>query len=77
MIFTWLYNGSGASVLIAMIGHLFSNVMTATVKPLFGPAHQERYWLIMTAVECLVALGLLIATRGQLGLRPLEATRRE
>lgn len=77
VIFTWLYNGSGASVLIAMIGHLFSNVMTATVKPLFGPAHQERYWLIMTAVECLVALGLLIATRGRLGLMPSEATKRE
>jgi uncharacterized protein len=68
IIFTWLYNGSGASVLIAMIAHLFSNLMTATMKPLFSPAEQERYWLIMIAVESLVALGLLIATRGRLGL---------
>ncbi|HEU4909797.1 MAG TPA: CPBP family intramembrane glutamic endopeptidase [Propionibacteriaceae bacterium] len=70
IIFTWLYNGAGASVLIAMIAHLFSNVMTATVKPLFSPAGQERYWLIMTAVGFLVALSLLIATRGRLGLKP-------
>jgi uncharacterized protein len=70
IIFTWLYNGSGASVLIAMIAHLFSNVMTATMKPLFSPADQQRYWLIMIAVEFLVALGLLIATRGRLGLKP-------
>jgi CAAX protease family protein len=70
IIFTWLYNGSGASVLIAMIAHLFSNVMTATLKPLFSPADQQRYWLIMIAVEFLVALGLLIATRGRLGLKP-------
>jgi hypothetical protein len=70
IIFTWLYNGAGASVLIAMIAHLFSNIMTATVKPLFSPADQERYWLIMIAVELLVALGLLIATRGRLGLKP-------
>jgi CAAX protease family protein len=69
IIFTWLYNGAGASVLIAMIAHLFSNVMTATMKPLFSPAGQERYWVIMTAIEFLVALGLLVATRGQLGLK--------
>ena len=70
IIFTWLYNGSGASVLIAMIAHLFSNVMTATLKPLFRPADQERYWLIMIAVEFVIAIGLLIATRGRLGLKP-------
>jgi hypothetical protein len=70
IIFTWLYNSAGASVLIAMVAHLFSNVRTATVKPLFSPADQERYWLIMNAVEFLVALGVLIATRGRLGLKP-------
>jgi hypothetical protein len=70
IIFAWLYNGSGASVLIAMIAHLFSNVMTATVKPLFSPADQQRYWLIMIAVEFLIAIVLLIATRGRLGLNP-------
>ena len=70
IIFTWLYNGSGASVLIAMVAHLFSNIMTATMKPLFGPVEQERYMLIMIAVEFLIAIGLLIATRGRLGLKP-------
>jgi hypothetical protein len=53
-----------------MVAHLFSNVMTATVKPLFSPGDQERYWLIMDAVEFLLALGVLIATRGRLGLKP-------
>jgi hypothetical protein len=57
-------------VLIAMIAHLFSNLLTATVKPLFSTADQERYWLIMVAVECLTALGILIATQGRLGLQP-------
>jgi hypothetical protein len=72
IIFTWLYNGAGASVLIAMIAHLFSNVMTATIKPLFSPAGQERYWVILMAVEFLVAGSLLIATRGRLGLKPMN-----
>jgi hypothetical protein len=57
-------------VLIAMIAHLFSNVMTVTMRPLFSPADQERYWLIMVVVECLTALAVLIATRGRLGLKP-------
>jgi hypothetical protein len=57
-------------VLIAMVAYLFSNVMTATVKLLFGPADQERYYLIMIAIELLIAIGLLIATRGRLGLKP-------
>jgi uncharacterized protein len=69
IIFTWLYNGSGASVLMAMVAHLFSNVLTATVMPVFGPADQERYYMIMVAVELLIAIGLLIATRGRLGLK--------
>jgi len=57
-------------VLIAMIAHLFSNVMTATMRPLFSPADGERYWVIMNAIEFLVALGVVIATRGWLGLKP-------
>jgi hypothetical protein len=77
IIFTWLYNGAGASVLIAMVAHLFSNVMTATMKPLFSSADQERYWLIMVAVECLTALGVLIATRGRFGLGPTNQRLRD
>jgi hypothetical protein len=69
IICTWLYNGAGASVLMAMIAHLFSNLMTATMRPLFSPADEARYWLIMNTVEFLVAMGVLIATRGRLGLR--------
>jgi hypothetical protein len=35
----------GSMTGLAMIAHLFSNVMAATMKPLFNPADQERYWL--------------------------------
>jgi uncharacterized protein len=77
IIFTWLYNAAGASVLIAMVAHLFSNVMTATFRPLFSPADQGRHWLIMAVVLALVALGLLIATRGRLGLKPTNEPARD
>jgi membrane protease YdiL (CAAX protease family) len=70
IIFTWLYNSAGASVLIAMIAHLFSNVIAVTMRPLFSPCRPGSYWLIMVVVECLTALAVLIATRGRLGLKP-------
>ena len=72
IIFAWLYNGAGASVLIVMVAHLFSNVLFATMRPLFSPADQERYWLILDMAEVVVALGLLIATRGRLGLKRMN-----
>jgi hypothetical protein len=67
VILTWLYNRTQGSVLIAMIGHLFSNLMPATLFPLFGGAHQEQYWMLMVLASWVVVLGLLITTRGRLG----------
>ena len=52
-----------------MIAHLFSNVIATTMKPLFN-LQKERYWLILVVVECLTALGVIIAARGRLGLKP-------
>jgi hypothetical protein len=68
-IFTWLYNRTDGSILIPMIGHLFSNVLFATLAPLFGEAEQDRYHILLTVAECAMALGLVILTRGRLGLK--------
>jgi uncharacterized protein len=67
---TWLYNRTGGSVLIPMLCHLASNVALAALRPLFGSADQGRYWLLYTAALSAIALGLVLATRGTLGLRP-------
>ena len=69
ILLTWLYYGAAGSVLIVMIGHLFSNLWMATFRPLFDPAHQGRYWLIFIVLESLTALVLLAVTRGRLGYR--------
>jgi uncharacterized protein len=68
-ILTWLYNRSKGSVLIAMIGHLFSNIMFATMYPLVSAANQGQYWVLLVVVAWLFVLGILIATRGNLGFR--------
>lgn len=57
-------------------GHLSSRQRWVNL-PLLSPADQERYWLIMVAVECLTALGVLIATRGRVGLGPTNQRLRD
>ena len=69
IILTWLYNQANGSVLIAMICHLFSNLLFATMYPLFSGADQGRYWMLLVIAECVIAIGLVIATRGMLGLK--------
>jgi hypothetical protein len=70
-VLAWLYNRSNKSVLIAMIGHLFSNVMHATMINLIGEADRGLYWTMEVVGILLIALGLLIATRAGLGVRTL------
>jgi hypothetical protein len=67
---TWLYNRTNGSVLIAMVCHLFSNVLLATLYPLFSGAEQRQYWMLMVIAECVIVSGIVIGTRGMLGLKP-------
>jgi hypothetical protein len=67
-IFTWLYNRTNNSVLIPMIGHFFSNFLFAIFYPLFGGAEQERYFILVVAMECVIALTIVLVTRGRMGL---------
>jgi hypothetical protein len=50
--------------------HVRAKALVTVEKSLFSPADKKRYWLIMVEVECLTALGVLIGTRGRLGLKP-------
>lgn len=67
LMITWLYNRTGGSVLIAMLFHLASNILPATVIPLFGDAEQELYRMLFVAFACVITLGILVATKGDLG----------
>ena len=70
IILTWLYNRTDGSVLIVMVAHLFSNVLWATMNPLFSSADQQQYWLLLVIAASAIALGIVMATRGKLGLKP-------
>jgi hypothetical protein len=69
VILLWLYNRTGGSVLVPMVCHLFSNLTLATALPLVAEPDRWRYWLVLVVIEVAVAVGLLVATRGRLGLR--------
>lgn len=69
LILSWLYNRSDGSVLIVMIGHLFSNLVFATVYPLLSISDQGQYWMLFVIIAWVYVLGLLIATRGDLSAR--------
>jgi CAAX protease family protein len=74
VILLWLYNRTGGSVLLPVICHLFSNLTMATVLPLVS--EPGLYWLAFTVVEVAVGLGIVLATRGRLGLTGHPAQRR-
>ena len=65
--FTWLYNRTDGSMLIPMVCHLFSNVLLATMYPLFSGADQGQYWMLMVIAECVIMSGIVIGTSGILG----------
>ncbi|WP_205473680.1 CPBP family intramembrane glutamic endopeptidase [Nocardioides sp. SYSU D00038] len=69
VLLTWLYNVTGGSLLLPMVCHLTSNSAMALVRETLGEGEDHAYWAVYTAAVVLVALCLLVATRGRLGLR--------
>jgi hypothetical protein len=37
--------------------------------PLFSDTDQEQYWMLMVIAECVIVSGIVIGTRGMLGLK--------
>ncbi|WP_369133303.1 CPBP family intramembrane glutamic endopeptidase [Modestobacter sp. I12A-02662] len=66
VILTWLYDRTGGSVPVPMLGHLFSNLTMATVISLVAEPDRGLYWLVLVLVELAVAVGILLAARGRL-----------
>jgi hypothetical protein len=70
IIVTWLYNRTNGSVLIVMVAHFFSNVLFATMHPLLSSADQGQYWVLLVIALSAMALGIVMATRGKMGMKP-------
>lgn len=68
--YTWLFNHTGGSILLATLYHAALNGYQAAA--LFGPVDRVEYELIRVIYFGGLALLLLLCTRGKLGYTPYE-----
>ena len=70
---TWIFNRTGESLPVAMLAHVsvnnFASVLLFAVFTNLDPADSNILWTTMTGFVVL-ALVLIVATRGKLGYRP-------
>jgi membrane protease YdiL (CAAX protease family) len=70
VILTWLYLGTGGSVLIAVLFHAAVNTTAAAIVPAFGEGDRLAVWWVFVAVVLIVAV---LASRSLLFRTPLRA----
>jgi membrane protease YdiL (CAAX protease family) len=76
VVLTWIYNISSGSVLLAILFHAAVNVSgRLLLEPFVGQDGFLAVWWLMAAAYVLVAVVLLAATRGRLGLNPTTFSR--
>ncbi|MBK9710670.1 MAG: CPBP family intramembrane metalloprotease [Kouleothrix sp.] len=69
-VFTWVFNHTGGSVLIAIILHASYNTFGTAAQPLFSAPSVTGTDLPFAIGMGVLALLILLLTRGQLGYRP-------
>ena len=74
LIYTWVYNRTAGSLLIAVLLHAAINSTPAAVRELKPGLAPVEFFTLLVAGYVVVALLLLAATRGRLGYRPEGAT---
>jgi hypothetical protein len=73
LIITWLFNGSGRSVLIVMWFHFISNIFGVVITTsVFTGTEWTRYYALFVALQALIALGILWRTGLKLGVRDAQ-----
>ena len=60
LIIAWLYNRSGGSVLVVILYHFASNILSAVFSPTFTGEAFTVFYALFVGLACLVALGLYI-----------------
>jgi uncharacterized protein len=70
VIFTWVFNHTGGSVFIAILAHASFDTFVFSVQPLFTSPLASSTHLPIALGMVLLAIPILILTRGRLGYRP-------
>jgi uncharacterized protein len=72
---SWLFNGSGGSVLIVMLFHFASNVSGAIMSPVFTGAGRTSYYVLFVILAWVIALVILWRSNLKLGLADIQKKR--
>ena len=76
LIIAWLFNRSGGSVLIVMLFHLASNLSGATINSsVFTGSEWTNYYALFVALQCMIALGILLRSGPKLGQKDVQQLR--
>jgi hypothetical protein len=68
IIITWIYNRSKGSVPAIMVFHYASNVLAGGIMlSAFSGAARETFYALFVACACVIALAIVLMTRGKLG----------
>jgi membrane protease YdiL (CAAX protease family) len=73
-IFTWLFNNTKGSVLLAMLFHASVDIWTPIFNPLFTGADAQRQTIWLVVAYSAVAILLVVLTGKELGRKPEAAT---
>ncbi len=61
LVLTWVYNGTGGSVLIVMLFHaMFNTVSISFISPMFSGADSVRQSWLLATVWCAVAVAVVV-----------------
>lgn len=72
VLIAWLYQRSGRSVPVVMWFHFMSNVIGATLFPVFSGADRLTYYVLFMSLATLVALALVLVPRIGFGRKKRE-----
>lgn len=76
IVFTWLFNNTKGSVLLAMLFHASVDVWTPLFNPLFSGADAQRQTIWLVALYAALAVLLVLLTSKELGRKPDMAAQR-
>ena len=74
VLFTWLFNGTNGSVLLAILFHGSFNTVAGLLQPMFSGEDAVRLFWLLAAAYCVAAVVVALAAGPELSRRPSPQT---